>query len=97
MRSIKKNRAFLESYEPGSIVKPLALAGAIENNLIDIDTELELPIKIEVDGNIINDRKKYGQLKAFEIIKDRIGEIKADQDWKEKIADEWNKTAELEA
>lgn len=27
---------------------------------------------------------------AFEIIKDRIGEIKADQDWKEKIADEWN-------
>ena len=70
MRSIKKNRAFLESYEPGSIVKPLALAGAIEKNLIDIDTELELPIKIEVDGNIINDRKKYGQLKAYEIIKE---------------------------
>tara|TARA_Y200000002_G_scaffold67368_1_gene52240 strand:- start:1361 stop:2269 length:909 start_codon:yes stop_codon:yes gene_type:complete len=41
MRSIKKNRAFLESYEPGSIVKPLALAGAIENNLISIDTEME--------------------------------------------------------
>ena len=37
MRSIKKNRVFLESYEPGSIVKPLALAGAIENNLIDIN------------------------------------------------------------
>ena len=70
MRRIKKNRAFLESYEPGSIVKPLALAGAIEKNLIDIDTELELPIKIEVDGNIINDRKKYGQLKAYEIIKE---------------------------
>ena len=70
MRSIKKNRAFLESYEPGSIVKPLALAGAIEKDLIDIDTELELPIKIEVDGNIINDRKKYGQLKAYEIIKE---------------------------
>ena len=34
---------------------------------------------------------------AFEIIKDRIHEIKADQDWKEKIADEWNKTAEMEA
>ena len=66
---MKKNRAFLESYEPGSIVKPLALAGAIEKNLIDIDTELELPIKIEVDGNIINDRKKYGQLKSYEIIK----------------------------
>ena len=34
---------------------------------------------------------------AFEIIQDRIHEIKADQDWKERIADEWNKTAELEA
>jgi cell division protein FtsI (penicillin-binding protein 3) len=31
---------------------------------------MELPIKIEVDGNIINDRKKYGQLKAFEVIKE---------------------------
>ena len=31
---------------------------------------MELPIKIEVDGNIINDRKKYGQLKAYEIIKE---------------------------
>ena len=70
MRSIKKNRAFLESYEPGSIVKPLALAGAIENNLIDIDTKMDLPITIEIDGNIINDRKKYGQLKAFEVIKE---------------------------
>ena len=70
MRSIKKNRAFLESYEPGSIVKPLALAGAIENNLIDIDTEMELPIKIDIGGNIINDRKKYGKLKAFEVIKE---------------------------
>ena len=70
MRSIKKNRAFLESYEPGSIVKPLALAGAIENNLIEIDTEMELPIKIEIGGNIINDRKEYGKLKAFEVIKE---------------------------
>tara|TARA_S200000501_G_scaffold182305_1_gene171728 strand:+ start:5655 stop:7271 length:1617 start_codon:yes stop_codon:yes gene_type:complete len=70
MRSIKKNRAFLESYEPGSIVKPLALAGAIENNLIEIDTEMELPIKIEIGRNIINDRKEYGKLKAFEIIKE---------------------------
>ena len=70
MRSIKKNRAFIESYEPGSIVKPLALAGAIEKNLIDIDTEMELPIKIELDGNIINDREQYGKLKAFEVIKE---------------------------
>jgi len=28
--------------------------------------------------------------KEYEKIKERIGENKADQDWKEKIADEWN-------
>jgi hypothetical protein len=33
---------------------------------------------------------------AFAIIKDRVKEIKADQDWKEKIAEEWNQTAALE-
>ena len=33
---------------------------------------------------------------AFEIIRDRITEIKQDQDWKEKIADEWNRTVEEE-
>lgn len=27
---------------------------------------------------------------AFEIIKDRVGEIKKDQDWKEQMAKEWN-------
>ena len=34
---------------------------------------------------------------AFEIIRDRVQEIKNDYDWKEKIADEWNKTVEEEA
>lgn len=34
---------------------------------------------------------------AFEIIRDRVSEIKQDMDWKEKIADEWNKTVEEEA
>jgi hypothetical protein len=31
---------------------------------------------------------------AFAIIKDRVKEIKNDQDWKEKIAEEWNNTAD---
>lgn len=30
---------------------------------------------------------------VFSIIKDRVNEIKKDQDWKEKIAQEWNDTA----
>ena len=34
---------------------------------------------------------------AFEVIRERIGEIKKDNDWKENIAAEWNKTVEQEA
>ena len=34
---------------------------------------------------------------AFAIIQDRVKEIKQDYDWKEKIAEEWNQTAALEA
>lgn len=32
----------------------------------------------------------------FSIIKDRVSEIKQDQDWKEKIAQQWNEAAEKE-
>ena len=69
-RKIQKNRVFLETYEPGSIVKPIALAGVLEHNLLAIDDEMEVPIKITVDGNIINDRKQYGSLKVYEIIQE---------------------------
>ena len=33
---------------------------------------------------------------VFSIVKDRVNEIKKDQDWKEKIAQEWNDAAEEE-
>lgn len=33
---------------------------------------------------------------AFEIIRERVDEITKDHDWKEKIAEEWNKTVEEE-
>jgi len=33
---------------------------------------------------------------AFEIIKDRVTEIKKDEDWKDKIAEEWKETAQAE-
>ena len=35
----------------------------------------------------------YDVRQALAIIKDRVNEIKQDQDWKEKIADEWNQAA----
>ena len=33
---------------------------------------------------------------AFEIIRDRVKEIKKDQDWKEQVAKEWNEETEKE-
>lgn len=33
---------------------------------------------------------------AYEIIKDRVNEIKKDQDWKEQLAAEWNEETEKE-
>lgn len=69
------------------------------------EKEQEDAKEAEIDGLIEFaydlDYEKYMEdfevKQAFEIIKDRITEIRADQDWKEKIADEWNKTAEMEA
>ena len=33
---------------------------------------------------------------VFSIIRDRVNEIKKDQDWKENIAKEWNQAAEAD-
>lgn len=33
---------------------------------------------------------------VFSIIKDRVNEIKQDQDWKEKVAKEWNEAADMD-
>ena len=38
----------------------------------------------------------YEVRQALAIIKDRVKEIKQDDDWKENIAEEWNKAAEEE-
>lgn len=39
----------------------------------------------------------YEVRQALAIIKDRVDEITKDQEWKEKMADEWNKAARDEA
>jgi len=38
----------------------------------------------------------YEVRQALAIIKDRVNEIKQDDDWKQNIADEWNQAAEQE-
>jgi hypothetical protein len=38
----------------------------------------------------------YEVRQALAIIKDRVNEVTKQQDWKEKIAEEWNQAAEQE-
>ena len=68
-RQIKRNRALVDAFEPGSIIKPLALAkgidmGILSNNQL-IDTS---PGFINLSGRIISDPKNYNHLTLSEII-----------------------------
>lgn len=64
-----------------------------EEKEAEIDELLEFAYDLDYDKYM----EDFEVKQAFEIIRDRVQEIKQDQDWKEKIADEWNKTVEEEA
>jgi len=68
-RKTQKNRALLDKYEPGSVLKPIALAKAIDMELIDITDPLDTsPGYISLNNYSISDYKNHGVLKAYEII-----------------------------
>tara|TARA_Y100000816_G_scaffold268496_1_gene230743 strand:- start:639 stop:2243 length:1605 start_codon:yes stop_codon:yes gene_type:complete len=68
-RQIKRNRALVDAFEPGSIIKPLALAKGIDMGIVSknqvIDTS---PGFINLSGRTISDPKNYHDLTASEII-----------------------------
>lgn len=53
----------------------------------EIDNLLEFAYELDYEQYM----EDYEVRQALEIIKDRVNEIKQDEDWKKKIADEWNK------
>ena len=67
-RKIQRNRVFLDSYEPGSVLKPITISEAIHQGIYNIDTYLALPQKILINGKQISDIKKYEELSIAEII-----------------------------
>jgi len=40
-RVIQKNRALIDAYELGSVLKPILLSSAIDNNIFDPDIPIE--------------------------------------------------------
>ena len=67
-RKIQKNRALVEAYELGSVLKPIVLSKALENGLFLPDESIEIPRRLNLNNKIIVDSKNHEQLTPKEII-----------------------------
>ena len=68
-RKIKRNRALVDAFEPGSIIKPLALAKGIDMGILSTNEVIDTsPGFINLSGSIVSDIKNYNTLTVSEII-----------------------------
>ncbi len=68
-RKIKRNRALIDAYEPGSIIKPLAAAKGIDMGIISKNQVINTsPGFINLSGRIISDPKNYNNITVSEVI-----------------------------
>ena len=68
-RLIQRNRALVDAFEPGSIIKPLVLAKGIDLGLISLDEVIDTsPGFISLNNKKISDPRNYGELSFKEII-----------------------------
>jgi cell division protein FtsI (penicillin-binding protein 3) len=67
--SIFRNRASVDVFEPGSVLKPIAMSAIIESQKEELDSVIETsPGWIEVSGYRTSDFKDYGKLSLSQII-----------------------------
>ena len=67
-RKIQKNRALVEAYELGSVLKPIVLSKALDNELFLPDESIKIPRRLNLNDKIIVDSKNYEELTPKEII-----------------------------
>ena len=67
-RKIQKNRALVEAYELGSVLKPIVLSKAIDEEIIKDDEYIEIPRRLKLNDKVIVDSKVYEKLTPQEII-----------------------------
>ncbi len=67
-RVIQKNRALIDAYELGSVLKPILLSSAIDNNIFDPDIPIEIPRRLKINDKIISDYKSYEELTPKQVI-----------------------------
>ena len=64
-----RNRSIADSYEPGSTVKPFAVAMALEEGVVETQTMVETgPGHYYIGRNRINDTKNHGEITVAEVI-----------------------------
>ena len=67
--SVFRNRASIDVFEPGSVLKPIAMSAIIESKKEDLDSIIETsPGWVEVAGYKTSDFKDYGKLNLSKII-----------------------------
>ena len=67
--SIFRNRASIDVFEPGSVLKPIAMSAIIESKKEDLESVIQTsPGWIEVAGYKTSDFKDYGELTLSKII-----------------------------
>ena len=67
-RKIQKNRALVEAYELGSVLKPIVLSKALDNELFLPDESIKIPRRLYLNDKIIVDSKNHEKLTPKEII-----------------------------
>ena len=67
--SVFRNRASIDVFEPGSVLKPIAMSAIIESKKEDLDSVIETsPGWVEVAGYKTSDFRDYGKLNLSKII-----------------------------
>ncbi len=81
--SVFRNRSTIDVFEPGSVLKPIAMSAIIESNLVSLTETIDTsPGWIEVSGYKTSDFKDYGILSLEEIIllSSNVGMVKLCRD-----------------
>jgi len=74
-----RNRAVVDSFEPGSVVKPFTLLAAMEQGALTPDTRIDTaPGYLDVQGKRIEDPRNHGALSVREILalSSQVGTVK---------------------